>query len=221
MMRQIEKRSKSALPILIMGAVWIACAVLLPVYRTWAFILTAALGIAAYVISAKLIPDKVTHIQVPSSFATGDGDLDKALSEAEALTAELGRLNEEIPDKALSSAIDRMSAASDSIIGELTKHPDKAKSARRFLNYYLPSSVQLLRSYADTLKNEEGGEHQAAIRREIEAKAETVAEAFEHQLDRLYAAEAMNVSAQAEVLEDVLKSEGLVDEQLSSRRETK
>ena len=214
MMRQIEKRSKSALPIIIMGAVWVACAVLLPIYRTWATILALVLGIAAYLISAKLIPDRVEHSQVPSTFATGDGDLDKALSEAESLTAELNRLNGEIPDKALSSAIDRMSAASDSIIGELTRHPDKAKIARRFLNYYLPSSVQLLGSYADTLKNEEGGEHQAQIRREIEAKAETVAAAFEHQLDRLYATEALNVSAQAEVLEEVLKSEGLVEPEI-------
>ena len=221
MMRQIEKRSKSALPILIAGAVFIVCAVLLPIYRAWALVLTAVLAVAAYIISAKLIPDRVTYEHVPSSFATGDGDLDKALAEAEGLTAELDKLNEEIPDKALSAAIDRMSAASDSIIGELTRHPDKAKTARRFLNYYLPSSVQLLRSYADTLKTAEAGEHQAQIRREIEAKAETVAAAFEHQLDRLYAAEAMNVSAQAEVLEDVLKSEGLVDEQLSNRPETK
>ena len=211
MMRQIEKRKKSSLPILIMGAVWILCAILLPVYRLWALILTAALGVAAYIISAKLIPDRVEVINVPSSFATGDEDLNKALAEAENLTAELNRLNDEIPDKALSAAIDRMSAASDSIIGELSAHPDKAKTARRFLNYYLPSSVQLLRSYADTLKVEDAGEHQVSIRRDIEAKAETVASAFEHQLDRLYATEALNVSAQAEVLEDVLKSEGLVD----------
>lgn len=211
MMRQIEKRKKSSLPILIMGAVWVVCAILLPIYRLWAVILAAVLGIAAYIIAAKLIPDRVEVINVPSSFATGDDDLNKALSEAEGLTAELNRLNDEIPDKALSAAIDRMSAASDSIIGELSAHPDKAKTARRFLNYYLPSSVQLLRSYADTLKVEEAGENQASIRRDIEAKADTVAAAFEHQLDRLYATEALNVSAQAEVLEEVLKSEGLVE----------
>lgn len=216
MMKQIEKRSKSALPIFIMGAVWLVGAIMLPVYRLWAFIVVAAAGVAAYVISAKLIPENVRTISVPTDFATGDGDLDKALAEAEKLTMELNSLNDDIPDKALSAAIDRMSAASDSIIAELTKHPDKAKYARRYLNYYLPSSVQLLRSYADTLRVQDSeGEHQVAIRREIEGKADTVAAAFENQLDRLYAAEALNVSAQAEVLEDVLKSEGLVEEQLS------
>lgn len=215
MMKQIEKRSKSALPIFIMGAVWIVGAIMLPVYKLWALIVVAAAGVGAYILSAKLIPDNVKLVSVPTTFATGDGDVDKALAEAEQLTMELNKLNDDIPDKALSAAIDRMSAASDSIIAELTKHPDKAKSARRFLNYYLPSSVQLLRSYADTLRVEDAGEHQAAIRREIEEKADTVAAAFENQLDRLYAAEALNVSAQAEVLEEVLKSEGLVDGQLS------
>ena len=214
-MKQIEKRTKSALPIFIMGAVWVVGAIMLPIYRLWAFIVVAAAGVGAFILSAKLIPDNVRTISVPTTFATGDGEVDKALAEAERLTQELNRLNDDIPDKALSAAIDRMSAASDSIIAELTKHPDKAKTARRFLNYYLPSSVELLTSYADTLKVEEAGEHQAAIRREIEEKADTVAAAFENQLDRLYAAEALNVSAQAEVLEEVLKSEGLVDEQLS------
>ena len=210
MMKQIEKRSKSALPIFIMGAVWLVGAIMLPVYRLWAFIVVAVAGVAALIVSSKLIPDNVKTISVPTDFATGDGDLDKALSEAERLTQELNRLNDDIPDKALSAAIDRMSAASDSIIAELNKHPDKAKYARRYLNYYLPSSVQLLSSYADTLR-----EHQVSIRREIEGKADTVAAAFENQLDRLYAAEALNVSAKAEVLEDVLKSEGLVEEQLT------
>ena len=213
MMKQIERRTKSAWPILIFGAVWLVGALVLPIYRLWAFLTVAGISIAAYVIAYKSAPDNVKLISVPTSFATGDGDLDKALAEAEQLTLELNKLNDDIPDKALTADIDRMSAASDSIIAELTKHPEKAKSARRFLNYYLPSSVQLLRSYADTLKVEDAGEHQAAIRREIEDKADTVAAAFENQLDRLYAAEALNVSAQAEVLEEVLKSEGLVDGQ--------
>ncbi len=211
MMKKIEKRKKSAWPILIMGLVWVVCALLLPIYRLWALILTAVLGVAAYLIAAKAIPDIVRYISVPSDFATGDGELDKALLEAEELTEELRKLNNDIPDERLSAAIDRMSTASDGIIDELSNHPDKAKTARRYLNYYLPSSVQLLRSYASTLKVEGAGEHQASIRREIEDKAETVAAAFEHQLDRLYAAEALNVSAKAEVLEEVLKSEGLVD----------
>ena len=183
-MKQIEKRTKSAWPILICGAVWVTGAILLPIYRLWAFIVVAVVSVAVYLILRKAIPDNVKLISVPTSFATGDGDLDKALAEAEQLTLELNRLNDDIPDKALTAAIDRMSAASDSIIAELTKHPDKAKTARRFLNYYLPSSVELLRSYADTLKVEDAGEHQVTIRREIEEKADTVAAAFENQLDR-------------------------------------
>ena len=217
MMKKIEKRSKSALPILILGLVWIVCALLLPIYKLGWFIVTAVLSVAAFIISSKLIPDNVRYISVPSDFATGDDDLNKALKEAEAQAEELRRLNENIPDERLTAAIDRMSTASDGIIAELAKHPDKAKTARRYLNYYLPSSVQLLTSYADTLKVEGAGEHQAAIRREIEEKAETVAAAFEHQLDRLYAAEALNVSAKAEVLEDVLKSEGLVDNGVNTK----
>ena len=49
----------------------------------------------------------------------------------------------------------------------------------------------------------------AAIRAEVEHNAASIATAFENQLDALYAAESMDLSADITVLQNMLKGQGL------------
>ena len=49
----------------------------------------------------------------------------------------------------------------------------------------------------------------AAARREVEANAASIAAAFENQLDSLFAADALDLSADLEVLNGMLRSQGL------------
>ena len=49
----------------------------------------------------------------------------------------------------------------------------------------------------------------AAIRAEVEHNAVSIATAFENQLDALYAAESMDLSADLTVLQNMLKGQGL------------
>ena len=53
------------------------------------------------------------------------------------------------------------------------------------------------------------GENAAAIRSEVEHNAASIATAFENQLDALYAAESMDLSADLTVLQNMLKGQGL------------
>ena len=52
-------------------------------------------------------------------------------------------------------------------------------------------------------------ENAAAIRSEVEHNAASIATAFENQLDALYAAESMDLSADLTVLQNMLKGQGL------------
>ena len=49
----------------------------------------------------------------------------------------------------------------------------------------------------------------ASIRAEVERNAASIAAAFENQLDALYAAESMDLSADLTVLQNMLKGQGL------------
>ena len=96
-----------------------------------------------------------------------------------------------------------------SIVEAVEANPAKAKQVRRFANYYLPDAVNVLQQYAKLAKQGVRGENAAAIRAEVEHNAASIATAFENQLDALYAAESMDLSADLTVLQNMLKGQGL------------
>ena len=118
-------------------------------------------------------------------------------------------LNASLPDPALSAAMDRMEKAGRSIVEAVEANPAKAKQVRRFANYYLPDAVNILQQYATLARQGVKGENAAAIRTEVEHNAASIATAFENQLDALYAAESMDLSADLTVLQNMLKGQGL------------
>ena len=74
-----------------------------------------------------------------------------------------------------------------------------------------PVDEGLLALTADAKLAKQGvrGENAAAIRTEVEHNAASIATAFENQLDALYAAESMDLSADITVLQNMLKGQGL------------
>ena len=121
----------------------------------------------------------------------------------------LHALNEALPDPELSAAMTRMEKAGRSIMETVEASPAKAKQIRRFANYYLPDAVNVLEQYAKLARQGVRGENAASIRAEVERNAASIATAFENQLDALYAAESMDLSADLTVLQNMLKGQGL------------
>ena len=104
------------------------------------------------------------------------------------------------------ASIDRMVAAGDSILQELSKNPVKARSMRRFLTYFPPTAVKLMESYAMQQDAAVAGENLSEIRTRIENNSETIAKSFETSLDSLYAGEAIDISADITVLNSMVNN---------------
>ena len=152
-------------------------------------------------------PTRVVETEVP--FHTGVEDVDAMLADIQQKLDTLHSLNESLPDPQLSAAMTRMEKAGRSIVEAVEANPAKAKQVRRFANYYLPDAVNVLQQYAKLAKQGVRGENAAAIRAEVEHNAASIATAFENQLDALYAAESMDLSADLTVLQNMLKGQGL------------
>lgn len=150
---------------------------------------------------------RVVEHEVP--FHTGVEDVDQMLTDIQQKLDTLHALNEALPDPQLSAAMTRMEKAGRSIVEAVEANPAKAKQVRRFANYYLPDAVNVLQQYAKLAKQGVRGENAAAIRAEVEHNAASIATAFENQLDALYAAESMDLSADLTVLQNMLKGQGL------------
>lgn len=209
MSKWIEVRRKSVLPWYFAGLVWLVGALVLPIYQLWALAVVAVLSVAGFFAARRICPDVVSRKEVP--FMTGQEDADQMLALIDQKRKELHQLNVRIEDEPLSAAMDRMEKACLGILNEVEQHPEKAAQVRRFANYYLQDAVKILTLYAELEEKGVQGENAAGVRAEVAQNAQTIATAFEHQLDSLFARDALDISTDLEVLNGMLKGQGLVD----------
>ncbi len=207
MSKIIRTQKPSVLPWYAAAVVFVVLCALLPVYKLWALLVALGVSLVAFGAAQKICPPRVIETEVP--FHTGVGDVDSMLTDIQSKLDTLHALNEALPDPKLSAAMTRMEKAGRSIVETVEANPAKAKQIRRFANYYLPDAVNVLEQYAKLAKQGVRGENAASIRAEVERNADSIATAFENQLDALYAAESMDLSADLTVLQNMLKGQGL------------
>ena len=207
MSKIIRTRKPSVLPYYAAALAFVVLCAVLPVYRLWALLAALGAAVLAFAGAKKICPSRVVEMEVP--FHTGVDDVDAMLTEMQQQLDTLHALNEALPDPQLSAAMTRMEKAGRSIVETVEATPAKAKQVRRFANYYLPDAVNVLQQYAKLAKQGVRGENAASIRAEVEHNAASIATAFENQLDALYAAESMDLSADLTVLQNMLKGQGL------------
>ena len=207
MSKIIRTQKPSVLPYYAAALVFAVLCAVLPVYKLWALLAALAGAAAAFAAAKKTCPPRVVEHEVP--FHTGVEDVDEMLTDIQQKLDTLHALNEELPDPELSAAMTRMEKAGRSIVEAVEANPDKAKQVRRFANYYLPDAVNVLQQYAKLAKQGVRGENAASIRAEVEHNAVSIATAFENQLDALYAAESMDLSADLTVLQNMLRGQGV------------
>lgn len=202
---RIEK--PSVLPWYGAAAVWLVMGLAAPLYSLPVLAGTAVLSGVVFAAVKKISPPRIVEHEV--AFHTGVDDVDQMLEAIEKELKTLHALNAALPDPQLSAAMQRMEQAGRGILEVVEQNPAKAKTARRFANYYLPDAVRVLSQYAALARQGVRGENAASVKAEVEQNAAQIATAFENQLDALYAAESMDLSADLEVLQNLMKGQGL------------
>lgn len=115
------------------------------------------------------------------------------------------RANDQIADPVLSAKIDRLEEIAAKIFRAVEEDPKKAGRIDTFLNYYLPTTQKLLDSYAKFEAAGVEGENLRQAKQRIETTMDSIVKGFEHQLDELYKAEAMDVDSDIRVMEHFLR----------------
>lgn len=123
--------------------------------------------------------------------------------------SEIRTLNDRIDDAVISAKIDRIEGITSHIFEIVRRKPEKLGEIRKFMNYYLPTTLKLLDSYA--LLEEQGieGENITASKEQISQIMDTLIKSFEQQLDQLFTTQAMDISSDIEVLENMMAADGL------------
>ena len=125
------------------------------------------------------------------------------------LQQQLRRANDAIPDPVMTAKISRLEELSSRIFALAKKDQDKKAQLQKFMDYYLPTALKLLNTYAQLSAQDVQGENITDARQSIERSMDLLITAFENQLDKLFQSDALDVSADVAALEGMLNLDGL------------
>lgn len=214
---------RSVLPIYLVGVVWLVYALLFPLRTAGQYLICAALSAVAFVIGKALFPDKAYQMpgEEPKEQAkeqpkaekkpesTGNPEIDALLKERERAVSEMRRLNDSIQDETISAQIDHLEEITGKIIDHVAAQPKKLPQIRRFLNYYLPTTLKILNAYDRMDAAGISGSNIDTTKQKVESMLTTIVRAFDRQLDALFGEEALDISTDITVMENLLAQEGL------------
>ncbi len=125
------------------------------------------------------------------------------------LLRQLRQANDAIPDPVMTAKISRLETLSARIFALAKQDPGKKAQLQKFMDYYLPTALKLLNTYAELSRQDVAGSNISDARQSIERSMDLLVTAFENQLDKLFASDALDVSTDIAALEGMLNLDGL------------
>ena len=220
-MATVKKIRRSVAPFYGVAAVWVVYALAFDLYRPTHFVFAAVLSAGAYLLLRAVCKDEEYEVEIPDTpkpepASTGNPELDKMIRDGALAVEEMKRLDENIEDEKISQAIRELERTSQAIFQQVREAPEKLPQIRKFMDYYLPTTLKLLNAYDRMSSVGVGGENIDGTKERVEAIMDTIVAAFDKQLDGLFGAEALDVSADITVLETMLAREGLAGDQMKA-----
>ena len=179
-------KRRSTVPYYAAAGTWVIYALLFPLYRVPHFLFVAVVSwVVFFIMNAVCGTVEVTVPDPPKKEeTTGNPELDKMIRD--------GNL-----------------AISEKIFAQVKADPKKLPQIRKFMDYYLPTTLKLLNAYDRMGAQGVNGENIDNTMQRVESMMSTIVAAFEKQLDMLFGSEAMDISTDITVLENMMKREGL------------
>lgn len=216
---------KPVAPYYAVAVLWLACGLLVPFYRLTHYALAAVVSAGLFFVINVLCKKAGTigeteqtakAAEPPKETSTGNAELDKMLKDGRMALAEMKRLDDNIADPGISADIVRLEQISEKIFEEVKRDPKKLPKIRRFMDYYLPTTLKLLNSYDRMSAAGVSGENIDTTLNRVEGMMRTITAAFEKQLDSLYSADALDISTDIQVLETMMAREGLTEQPMKA-----
>lgn len=220
-----RKKNSHVSPIYAMMMVWIGWALLLPLFSLMHYIPLLILAGTAYraVNAIANKRDAAKREEKPAQPAkqeevkeeakpTGNSEVDALIAKRDDAISEMRRLNINIENEKITAQINDMEYTTSRIFDYVIEHPDKARRISKFLNYYLPTTIKLLNTYDKMNSRGVQGENISTTMKKVEDTLDMVVNAFHKQLDTLFAGDALDVSSDIVVMENLMKTEGLARE---------
>ena len=153
------------------------------------------------------------HTANPADFGSLDehADISDVIRAGHDAMRRIREANDIIADEELSAQIDSIETSCSQILTILQQRPVLLPQLRTFLRYYLPTTLKLLDARArleDSARTPKARE----VRSRISEAVGAIDKAFLKQVDALDAYRFIDLESEMDVLRDMLRADGLIDE---------
>ncbi|QNL44627.1 5-bromo-4-chloroindolyl phosphate hydrolysis family protein [Oscillibacter hominis] len=213
---------KPVAPFYAAAVVFLLYALIFPLYAPLHYAIAAAAAAAVFAVASLLCrggavgQSEKKEEKKAEEKPTGNPELDKMLKDGRLAIAEMKRLDGNIADEEISADIVRLEQVSEKIFDQVRQDPKKLPQIRKFMDYYLPTTLKLLNAYDRAAGVGVSGENINATLHKVEGMMKTIVAAFEKQLDALFGSEALDISTDITVLENMMAREGLTESPLKA-----
>jgi len=208
-------------PIYCFAITWLILSLILPLYRLWGLILVLAVScLAAYAFknSAKkkkhvftvntAAQDEAPKAQAEAPKISYGPEIDPILAEGNKALAEMGRLYMSINDTGVKAKINELMRITDKITQDAIADPSDIPQIKKFLNYYLPTTIKLLNAYDRMSSQGIEGDNLNKSMANINKMLDETIVAFQKWLDSLFANQALDIETDIAVMNQMLEREG-------------
>lgn len=224
-MRKKGKGQALVVALIAAAAAIVLYSLIFKLFRWQHYLIAAAVallvGRVAFIMAQGLDTTREAPAQQPIP-KTGDSAVDSLVEKGQEMLAQIRRENDLIPDARLSERMAQLDDVADRIFRTVAEKPQKAPQIRRFMDYYLPTTLKMLAGYRKMDEHQLSGGEAEKTRAQIQEAMDMVVGAFEKQLNTLYQDDMMDISTDIDVLETLLRQDGLVGSGLrEDKREEK
>ena len=138
-------------------------------------------------------------------------EIDPIIEEGNKALSEMGRLYMSIKDPEIKVKINEIMRITDKIVQDAIADPSDIPKIRKFMNYYLPTTIKLLNAYDRMDSQGIQGENIGKSMKSISEMLDAAITAYKKQLDSLFANQALDIETDIAVMNAMLDREGLSD----------
>lgn len=144
-------------------------------------------------------------------------ELEEVVAQGQEYIRRLRDMNDNIPGEEISAKLFRLENLLKEIFEGLQEHPGQLPQMKKFMNYYLPTTLKLVSAYEEFDDLSSQSEEIVEAKTEIEKTLDTINSAFEELLGRMFRDTAYDVTTDAQVLKTMLEQEGLAGQSVFER----
>lgn len=202
---------------------WIIMALALPLHKVWALITALVVSTLVAVIIWRIGEkreqkrlDKEAEAEKAQAAEAAKAEkksygpeIDPIIEEGNRALAEMGRLYMSIKDVDVRQKINEIMRITDKITQDAIDDPSDIPQIKKFMNYYLPTTIKLLNAYDRMSAQGIDGNNLDKSMKNINEMLDTAIDAYKKRLDSLFANQALDIETDIEVMNTMLAREGL------------